>query len=452
MRWITAILLTLASYMLQAQDTLQFPYVDKETYKQYIDGNWKDLKLLAKKAIKQNIDYFYLRMRTGIAYYQTKNYVKAIKHFKNALVFNSADETALEYLYYSYLNLNKHKDAMLLVSKMNDEIKNRLDISDDYPFIDKLTIESSYNFNENFAEQSKNDPELIPAIKKTVINNYYNTYILLNHPMKRKTDFTFAITNLTLNSIEQRVNLPPYPWYSYPPEFDYVMEYKRVFQNQYYGKLNFHLFNRGDLAFGFHFLSINTKTITNDTYRRQPQQSGTRAKNAVFFTSFNKDFLNFNISVFASISNLDFIAQNQQSVSLAYYPFGNLNLYAKSGINVINEKPDITRFVYDNRLGLKIAKKTWFESTYSFGDIKNYLENEAFLVYNNTNTIKSKLDFSIIFIPKSNIQLNLRYYYINNFGDNIYTTVDDAVNMDLSNINNKYYKLHSITGGITWKF
>lgn len=454
MRWIIIISLFLAVSKLYSQDTITYPVVDKNTYQQYLDKDWNTLISLGKKALKKDIDYFYLRMRLGIAYYEKKNYTNAIVHFTKALEFNSADETALEYLYYCYKFLNLNKDASLISLKMNNSLKEKLEIKSDKAFFDKLAIETSYNFNSDFANMSIVDTaKLIPGIKKTVVKNYINTFLLVNHPIKNKTDLTLSLTNLSLNSIIQtKPGIPP-PGAPKPP--DYITDEQKISQNQLYGKFNFHLFKRGDLAFGFHVLNISSKIIRENPNQQNNQQNNTPStsfgKNFAFFTSFNKDMNKFNLNIFASLSNLDFVLHNQQNISLTYYPFGNLKLYLNSGACTVMEMPSTRRFIYNNKLGIQLTKNAWIETAYSYGDIKNYLENDAFLVYNNDNTIKSKLEAQLIILPKSNLQISLRYYYINNYGDNIYSPINENAIFDFTNRNNQYYKLHSIIGGLTWK-
>ncbi len=67
-----------------AQNSVNYKTVDEETYRFYMNGNWKDLINSGKNALKNNIDYYYLRMRIGIAYYETKRYMQAAKHFEKA--------------------------------------------------------------------------------------------------------------------------------------------------------------------------------------------------------------------------------------------------------------------------------------------------------------------------------------------------------------------------------
>ena len=66
----------------KSQDVLDFNTVNTKTYDYYFQGNWDSLIDIGEKALKSDIDYFYLRIRLGIAYYAKTNYRKAIIHLE----------------------------------------------------------------------------------------------------------------------------------------------------------------------------------------------------------------------------------------------------------------------------------------------------------------------------------------------------------------------------------
>ena len=57
-----------------SQDTINSATVEQKSYQLYIDKNWTELIQFVGKAIDKGYDYYYLRLRIGIAYYERKNY------------------------------------------------------------------------------------------------------------------------------------------------------------------------------------------------------------------------------------------------------------------------------------------------------------------------------------------------------------------------------------------
>ncbi|MDA3894242.1 MAG: tetratricopeptide repeat protein, partial [Salinivirgaceae bacterium] len=62
--------------------------IDKDTYILWLAKDWDRLITIGKTAIKNEVDFYYLRVRMGIAYFEKKNYHKAIYHFEKAYKFN----------------------------------------------------------------------------------------------------------------------------------------------------------------------------------------------------------------------------------------------------------------------------------------------------------------------------------------------------------------------------
>ena len=92
---------------IQAQDTLTFRSVEDLSYRYFLNQQWDSLVTIGKAGLHQDIDYYYLRLRMGIACFNRGNYARAIQHLNRADKFNSDDSTTLEYLYYSYRSLNR---------------------------------------------------------------------------------------------------------------------------------------------------------------------------------------------------------------------------------------------------------------------------------------------------------------------------------------------------------
>ena len=97
--------------------------VDSTTYQLYLDKSWDELIHVGKDAVKKDIDYYFLRMRIGIAYYEKNNYKSAQSHFRKALEFNTGDPVASEYLYYAYLFGGQTQQAALLYREFPESLK-----------------------------------------------------------------------------------------------------------------------------------------------------------------------------------------------------------------------------------------------------------------------------------------------------------------------------------------
>ena len=97
-----------------AQEVLPSSTINSTSYQLYTDKKWPELISFGNEAVQNGYDYFYMRMRIGVAYFEMKNYCLAELHFKKAIQFNTTDDLAKEYLYYCYVYTGKSEEARKL--------------------------------------------------------------------------------------------------------------------------------------------------------------------------------------------------------------------------------------------------------------------------------------------------------------------------------------------------
>ena len=118
----------------QAEDLFNFREVDRKSYNLELAGQWEELAEYGELAISKGFDYYYLRLRVGVAHYELRKYLYAIPHFKKALLFNPASEIASEYLHYCYLFTGKEMQAGDVYERASDKLKARIDNQTDNNF------------------------------------------------------------------------------------------------------------------------------------------------------------------------------------------------------------------------------------------------------------------------------------------------------------------------------
>ena len=144
-RVITTICLTLLLLSgISAQDQVDFNTINTETFRLYQEQKWDSLIVMGRDALKQDFDYYYLRMRLGIALYNQKKFRKSSIHFTKALTMNQGDPVALEYLYYSRLLSGQSAQANLARKQFKGDLANRLPLTKG-KFVDRFRVESLYN-------------------------------------------------------------------------------------------------------------------------------------------------------------------------------------------------------------------------------------------------------------------------------------------------------------------
>ena len=167
-----------------SQESMTFKYADSLTYRLYLDKNWSELIRTGRDAIETGHDYYYMRMRLGIAYYEMHNYGMSTIHFKKALVFNTSDPVALEYLFYSYYLSGRNYEAWAVVSRLYRENRERI-LAESGIQKNSLTIETFYSnaATEEIISQSdeyfRNHEAGSQIVTRQFINNASMLLILL---------------------------------------------------------------------------------------------------------------------------------------------------------------------------------------------------------------------------------------------------------------------------------
>ena len=420
-----------------AQDVSSFIVVEETSTDLYIAKNWEALANYGNKAIGNGYDYFYLRLRLGIAYYEQKKYMKAVKHFEKAVKFNSSDKLALEYLYYSYIFSARESEARALISMFPIRLKYLIKPQKN-KFFECFSFEgglATSNQNRIFKNIDINGP--LNKYGEASINNGMSYWQAgFAHQLGNKFSVFHSYSDIKINFI-RKINAN---------NKDTLDNYKLNQHDYYISCVN--QFKHFSISPALHLISLNFGKL-NANYNL--------SDNKYIFNKKDTSFINFasSVSVIKNIgkychnlsfgfSQLNGFVQFQTAFATCFYPFGKTNLYATSSIIHLNE--DYTnRIIIMQKIGFKIMPKLWAEFALTYGNMKNYCENNAFVVFNTEDKILSKYGFSINAPLFKHLEFSLRYTYFNR--ENSYYR---ASNFDLEEVKINY-KTQILLGGIKWK-
>lgn len=441
------VILTIASIFLPelySQEAMSFRYADSLTYKLYDQKNWNELINKGKEAISNGHDYYYMRMRVGIAYYERHNYAQSAKHFTRALEFNAGDQTALEYLFYSYYLSGRYFQELTILSETGLQEKERI-LKESRIKKNSITVESFYlnaatediisDPNVNFTNNERGS--------QVVTKSFINNAVYLSHLIGERSSYFHSFTNLIKHNHlhyfdgMQRTDL----------------EEQKVIQNQYYGRFNFFTSSEWILSPSFHILTagyplvaisysgMNYSAYTYDA-RTNGFAGGLGITKTGGYTSFSGE---------AVYSRLNKIHQLQGTLSLVLYPAGNRNIYLGGNVTALynpGADPPEIRPVTGFIAGFAISNRVWFEFSGSSGNMKNHTESNGLIIYSGIDYPTRKFSGKII-VPfyKSGITLFagtgigkyssefLPFDGYNDYDPNILT-----------------YNNYSVTGGLSWNF
>ena len=484
------LLLTISS---QAGTKLDFKTVDMLTYRCYEEKKWDSVIVVGKQALHQDIDYYYLRVRLGIAYFEKQEYIPASLHLRKARQFNSGDPMVSDYLYRAYLYINRNEEANILKATFPEE--DRGTTGSKRSTLELVHFESGYTLSSDIAP--KNLPTLMGHDSIYGEQDLYGNSLYTNLGLKLKISNRVSISmaynylNFTktkyiqysrgedhLNSITDTVWGKNYN-YTFPLViYDTSFKY-HVNQHEVHLGATVTLPDGLKIMPAIHWIHVSYPMI-NSKFHMDSIQDTARyttvdnvyhtflfARTSYSFdrkdTSFNKwvaaltitkDLGIFNIGISGSWANLNNKNQIQAGLILTYYLLGNLNFYGTTTVTGFFQGKE-TRLLLSQVMGAKVAPWLWLEGNFYYGDYTNANIFNGSIVYNNTGIIDYRAGANLVFVMNKHIYLSLIYQYFRKENQQLYylktINPDTHLLIETQKTKNNPYNTNTLIGGITWK-
>jgi hypothetical protein len=413
-KYLIIVLLAAWSLSLRGEEKT-FQEVDRQSLALYEKGEWKELVKYSNEAFREGFDYYYLRMRAGIANYMIRRYMQAVLHFKKALVFNNNDPVSGEYLYSCYLELNRVPEALKAFDELPPSVREKLGKSSSK--LHQVIIETGPLFSnqaEKYSGLDLDGEENIYGEADITGNGYY-----LNAGLSWGFKKSFSI----------------YAGYSLV-RFDKTKLVKiedTLAVNDQYPLTQHQIYLGGSIPLGKGFSVLPAMNVILDSYETvMPQFDSvsfnysfplekTRLNSYIGYLSVTKDFHIVQTSIFGAYSTLNKKEQIQAGFCIVAFPFGNLNFYLSSKLmNHRNDGED--QIIFEQMIGARLFKPLWTEISATFGQMQNYHENNAFVVYNIADKINFKGSAKLIYTLSSRWMITAQYSYLMREGEYIYYT------------------------------
>ena len=430
-------------FLPQSGFSQQFPEyakTDSTTFALYEKLQWDELIEVGEAAIKNGIDFYYLRMRLGIARYEQHNYRHAIPHFENALKVYPEDQVAAWYLYYSYLFAGRSSDSRRIIPLLNETTKASMGLAKT-SILNEIYFEGGPAVSDiSTLKQNWQNPAASDTIYSSTTYfkgyDYYHGGIRLNILPSLSIYQGYGLLNA---SAQQNIR-----------DFDTTYKpFKRVArQDEYYGNLELSLKKGFKITGAAHFFWIgyDRRDYDASVYPPMLDTVAVSEDDYVLSVSVLKEFSFGSLNIGGTYGRLDNDTISQLEASFAYFPFGNINFYGATGIVNLWDN-DGYRTIFTQEIGGRIFKNIWFEGNVTIGQLQNYAEKNAFVVYNAPEEINNKMEAVLIYAAPKHLEISLRYRYLEReSGSLVYKNFDDF------EITKTSYPFHSIIGGIKWKF
>lgn len=390
---IAIILLLAISSLCSSQDLRSFAYYDSITLKNYNDASWKILKENASDAISKGYDYYYMRMRIGISYYERGFYLSAAKHFKKALEFNSGDQIALEYLYYCYLFSNRGWIAYSVSKDFGNTTlkKTGLDAGN------KNRVSVDFLMNKADGKEIINDyinsGELSDAGTLSFPVAYSNMGVSMSHLLKSGNGLVHTLSYLRRNNtlfISNGTNdVPDYA--QVVQQFQYNISPVFAWRSGIVFSPSLYYLNTSYDIVEFSSMGMGGPTAYELRIRENNLGAGFHLA---------KNFGILDVKGSAYFSQIGKRNHFQFGGDITLFPAGNNLVYFGAGLyykssEIIDSRDNAN--IYRGVGGVSIRNKFFVDFAAYFGDLQNFVENKGAIIYNGINKVDQlySIDFSI---------------------------------------------------------
>jgi hypothetical protein len=426
-------------YVTVAQEKHSFASIDSLSYKAYLDEDWKMVLHYSRAGFDSGYDYYFLRMRAGIAELNRHKPFRAESHFRKALVFSQNDPNALEYLYSSLLYSGQYAESRLLAAYNSPAFKKRLG-KPARRMITSAFIEPGYLFNSKAGDIRAHRPDgelahiyFVPA--------YWYVSAGINLESGRRFSGTLAANILSFKAFQHFIYRNQEPLV-----FEVPFEQKALYlAGNYYLGRGFHVTLAGQyMGYTYPVYQWVTKQTGGD-YVMKTYPNHDLAFNA----SLTKQLRGVTLSFTADVNRFKDQWYQQAGTELVFYPAGNVDTWIKAGGTwVTGDNGKDGRIIAHGMAGFKLFRSLYLEGTYYFGDIRNFSEQNAYVVFNNFDLIRRRMGINLLaYRLRPRLDVSLRYQYsVREATWQIYT------NSEYSGDDKMNYPVQSIIGGLTWRF
>jgi tetratricopeptide (TPR) repeat protein len=384
--------LFLAALSLPSQ-VFTFPQADSITYAQYMAHDFTALQKTGREALRQDIDFYYLRMRLGISHYEQHEYAAAQVHFEKALEKYPADSVTQEYLYYCYLQTGQEERVNVLAAQMSPGMQQKVGYHKTP--LDAVGLEGGILTTGN-AENSTYGLGANSFLLGKFSGNMAYSKISVENTFARRLKVYNALAFFSTSTLGKFESVQ-----------GTTQEYFRNSNLQYNLGLSWQ-FDQGwkvAAGAGYYYQSLSEYAVI------PPDSSGPPGppvltivtpvyKNISASLAFSKRWKNIIPAVEMSYANFSDTTWLQATASLTYYPLGTPRLYGNTSATGIHVQDDATRLVLSQKVGLRITDHLWAEVSGSYGAHRNYVSSLGFITWNTNDPINWMVGANLKFYLK----------------------------------------------------
>ncbi len=382
MKSLLSILILIFTWSIQGQGLRHY---DSLTYAQFQNQESKELKTSVKEALSEGYDFYYLRMRMGIVYFEQGKYELALPHFRKSYAM-STDHVVAEYLFYSLLWSGRYLEAQTFLCENRELLAS---------IPHRCTKWLSGTYAEAGIKKRNGTVQEIGDISFYHFGFYHQPTGRLNiyQGYSRVKQAIYSFDTVSVGGQG--------PGFGNPNESIAIQNDVGIIQNEYYLSVAYLLTKMIKVSPAFHYQGVNYGPDNTALSFRIDLRG--KSINGYFGTSF---------------STINSNRQQLYTAGLTLYPLGNQVFYLNTDIN--HHKQDNLRSqIFNSRIGLQLFRTVQMEAMYGWGDLYNYSDLNAFYLYNIPDVMRKRMNVSAAILIAQKHQIKVGYLFEDKYNEEV---------------------------------
>jgi hypothetical protein len=390
--------------------------VDRTSYEASMEKDWKKVIEIGEGAQEKGIDFFYLRLRKGIAYDNLEKFNRSDLEYKKANAFFPVDTLTYWYRYVALMNSGREAEARVLSPKLTSWQR-------------KYSGYKSVRLN-NFGLEAG---VLLGKAPTTIINNVTQVFLIQRQQgnlffasgngnvwLGKRLNFSLGYMFMNVGNTVNFAYRPKPSGNSGPPKPEANSWEFTTTQNAVYLGLGYQFAKGWSVFAAGNFIPYEggsieiTRKNSNGNFSYNTDKYSFSGLDYTIFAQIKKRWSSISLEPSYSMNMVSNQVYHQMNFAGTSYPLGNNRLYLTGQVSLLNH--DSTNVIGGLKVGVRLAKWIWTEGNFAIGKMYGSSDAGGWILNNNPDQIAWKVGLNLSFILKNRIEVPLRFGFLGREG------------------------------------
>jgi len=390
--------------------------VDSLSYEALQRKDWNKVIQIGEEAEAKGFDFYYLRLRKGVAWDNLEKYNNSEKEYKKANRFFPVDTLTHWYRYVALIKAGRESEARTLSFKLTDWQKQYSGFKDIR--LNSIGVETGV-LTGNAPNSVFRNPAEVLLVQRQQSKVFFASgaaNMWLGNRLNLIAGYMYIQTE---NVVKTTLKSKPLG-NSGPIRTETNSWTLSALQNSAYVGLNYQFKNSWSIFVAGTFVPYEAQTISlsgnysSTSYALSSSRNSFSSLDYSLFIQVKKRWKSVEFDPGYSVNRVYLQSYHQANLGCVYYPNGNNRLFFAGQLSFLSK--DSTRIIAGFKAGARLANWIWLEGSAVVGKLYGSSEAGGWILNNNPDQINWKTSLNFTFIINSRWEIPLRFGFLSREG------------------------------------